>query len=146
VERGIYPAVDPLASFSRILDPRIVGQDHYNVARAVKSVLQRYKELQDIIAILGIEELSDDDKQTVTRARKIERFLSQPHECGSAVHRARRQVREGGRHRARIQGNRRGKNTTIYRSKRFTWWAQIEEVREKAEKCGDGVVFRPARA
>jgi F-type H+-transporting ATPase subunit beta len=78
VERGIYPAVDPLASFSRILDPRIVGQDHYNVARAVKSVLQRYKELQDIIAILGIEELSDEDKQTVARARKIEKFLSQP--------------------------------------------------------------------
>jgi len=78
VERGIYPAVDPLASFSRILDPRIVGQDHYNVARSVKGVLQRYKELQDIIAILGIEELSDDDKQTVARARKIERFLSQP--------------------------------------------------------------------
>ncbi|HWG59661.1 MAG TPA: F0F1 ATP synthase subunit beta [Candidatus Acidoferrales bacterium] len=78
VERGIYPAVDPLASFSRILDPRIVGQDHYTVARAVKSVLQRYKELQDIIAILGIEELSDDDKQTVARARKIEKFLSQP--------------------------------------------------------------------
>ena len=78
VERGIYPAVDPLASFSRILDPRIVGQDHYSVARSVKAVLQRYKELQDIIAILGIEELSDDDKQTVARARKIERFLSQP--------------------------------------------------------------------
>src|ERR1700758_420352 len=78
VERGIYPAVDPLASFSRILDPRIVGQEHYNVARAVKSVLQRYKELKEIIAILGIEELSDDDKQTVTRARKIEKFLSQP--------------------------------------------------------------------
>src|ERR1700722_19975026 len=78
VERGIYPAVDPLASFSRILDPRIVGQEHYNVARSVKAVLQRYKELQDIIAILGIEELSDDDKQTVTRARKIEKFLSQP--------------------------------------------------------------------
>jgi F-type H+/Na+-transporting ATPase subunit beta len=78
VERGIYPAVDPLASFSRILDPRIVGQDHYNVARSVKSVLQRYKELQDIIAILGIEELSDEDKQTVARARKIEKFLSQP--------------------------------------------------------------------
>jgi F-type H+/Na+-transporting ATPase subunit beta len=78
VERGIYPAVDPLASFSRILDPRVVGQEHYNVARAVKSVLQRYKDLQDIIAILGIEELSDDDKQTVARARKIERFLSQP--------------------------------------------------------------------
>ena len=78
VERGIYPAVDPLASYSRILDPRIVGQEHYTVARAVKSVLQRYKELQDIIAILGIEELSDDDKQAVARARKIEKFLSQP--------------------------------------------------------------------
>src|ERR1700737_3693046 len=78
VERGIYPAVDPLASFSRILDPRVVGQEHYNVARGVKSILQRYKDLQDIIAILGIEELSDDDKRTVARARKIERFLSQP--------------------------------------------------------------------
>jgi len=78
VERGIYPAVDPLASFSRILDPRIVGQEHYDVARSVKSVLQRYKDLQDIIAILGIEELSDDDKQAVARARKIEKFLSQP--------------------------------------------------------------------
>src|SRR5712691_3809062 len=78
VERGIYPAVDPLASYSRILDPRIVGADHYAVARSVKSVLQRYKDLQDIIAILGIEELSDDDKRTVARARKIEKFLSQP--------------------------------------------------------------------
>ncbi len=78
VERGIYPAVDPLASYSRILDPRIVGQEHYTVARAVKSVLQRYKDLQDIIAILGIEELSDEDKLTVARARKIEKFLSQP--------------------------------------------------------------------
>ena len=78
VERGIYPAVDPLASFSRILDPRVVGEEHYTVARSVKSVLQRYKELQDIIAILGIEELSDEDKQTVARARKIEKFLSQP--------------------------------------------------------------------
>src|SRR6202007_3030107 len=78
VERGIYPAVDPLASYSRILDPRIVGDEHYNVARAVKGVLQRYKDLQDIIAILGIEELSDEDKQAVARARKIEKFLSQP--------------------------------------------------------------------
>ena len=78
VERGIYPAVDPLASYSRILDARIVGQEHYAVARAVKSILQRYKDLQDIIAILGIEELSDEDKLTVSRARKIERFLSQP--------------------------------------------------------------------
>jgi F-type H+-transporting ATPase subunit beta len=78
VERGIYPAVDPLASSSRILDPRVVGQEHYAVARAVKSILQRYKDLQDIIAILGIEELSDDDKRTVARARRIEKFLSQP--------------------------------------------------------------------
>src|SRR6201997_669011 len=78
VELGIYPAVDPLASFSRILDAHIVGEEHYNVARAVKSVLQRYKDLQDIIAILGIEELSDEDKLAVARARKIERFLSQP--------------------------------------------------------------------
>jgi F-type H+-transporting ATPase subunit beta len=78
VERGIYPAVDPLASFSRILDARIVGQEHYDVARSVKGVLQRYKDLQDIIAILGIEELSDEDKQAVARARKIEKFMSQP--------------------------------------------------------------------
>ncbi|MGH9358589.1 MAG: F0F1 ATP synthase subunit beta [Terriglobia bacterium] len=78
VELGIYPAVDPLASTSRILDPRIVGQDHYQVAQAVKAVLQKYKDLQDIIAILGIDELSDEDKLTVARARKIQRFLSQP--------------------------------------------------------------------
>src|SRR5881397_2990502 len=77
-ELGIYPAVDPLASSSRILDPRIVGDEHYRVARAVKQILQRYKDLQDIIAILGIDELSEDDRLTVTRARKIQRFLSQP--------------------------------------------------------------------
>ncbi len=77
-EQGIYPAVDPLASSSRILDPNIVGQDHYEVARGIQKVLQRYKDLQDIIAILGIDELSDEDKQTVARARKIQRFLSQP--------------------------------------------------------------------
>jgi F-type H+-transporting ATPase subunit beta len=77
-ELGIYPAVDPLASTSRILDPRVIGPDHYNTASAVKSVLQRYKDLQDIIAILGIDELSDEDKLTVARARKIQKFLSQP--------------------------------------------------------------------
>ncbi|MBN2100073.1 MAG: F0F1 ATP synthase subunit beta [Dehalococcoidia bacterium] len=75
---GLYPAVDPLASTSRILDPKIVGEDHYAVARGIQKVLQRYKELQDIIAILGIEELSEEDKLTVARARKIQRFLSQP--------------------------------------------------------------------
>ncbi|MCL5951513.1 MAG: F0F1 ATP synthase subunit beta [Chloroflexi bacterium] len=77
-EKAIFPAVDPLASTSRILDPRVVGQEHYDVARGVQRVLQRYKELQDIIAILGIEELSEDDKLAVARARKIEKFLSQP--------------------------------------------------------------------
>src|ERR1700678_2556834 len=77
-EIGIYPAVDPLGSTSRILDPRIVGQDHYDVAQMVKKLLQRYKDLQDIIAILGIDELSDEDKLTVSRARKVQRFLSQP--------------------------------------------------------------------
>ncbi len=77
-EIGIYPAVDPLASTSRILDPRIVGQEHYEVAQGVKRILQRYKDLQDIIAILGIEELSEDDRQTVSRARKVQKFLSQP--------------------------------------------------------------------
>ena len=78
VEKGIYPAVDPLASTSRILDPTIVGEDHYTTAREVQRVLQRYKDLQDIIAILGVDELSEDDKLIVARARKIERFFSQP--------------------------------------------------------------------
>ena len=78
VELGIYPAVDPLASSSRILDPRVIGEEHYAVARAVKQVLQRYKDLQDIIAILGIDELSEEDKLIVARARKIQKFLSQP--------------------------------------------------------------------
>ena len=75
---GIYPAVDPLTSTSRILTPEIVGQDHYNTARAVQKILQRYKELQDIIAIMGMDELSEEDKLIVNRARKVQRFLSQP--------------------------------------------------------------------
>jgi F-type H+-transporting ATPase subunit beta len=77
-EQGIYPAVDPLDSTSRQLDPNVIGQDHYDTARAVQRVLQRYKELRDIIAILGMDELSEEDKLTVSRARKISRFLSQP--------------------------------------------------------------------
>jgi F-type H+-transporting ATPase subunit beta len=77
-EQGIYPAMDPLTSFSRILDPRVVGEEHYQVTRGVQAVLQRYKDLQDIIAILGVEELSEEDKLTVGRARRIQRFLSQP--------------------------------------------------------------------
>jgi len=83
VELGIYPAVDPLASSSRILDPRIVGEDHYNTAQSVKLILQRYKDLQDIIAILGLDELSDEDKLSVSRARKIQRFFSQPFHVAS---------------------------------------------------------------
>ena len=78
MEQGIYPAVDPLASTSRILDPRVIGEEHYNVARTVQRILQRYRELQDIIAILGIDELSEEDKLTVSRARKIQKFFSQP--------------------------------------------------------------------
>jgi F-type H+-transporting ATPase subunit beta len=77
-EKGIYPAIDPLTSSSRILDPQVVGQHHYDVARRVQTILQRYADLQDIIAILGVDELSEDDKLTVSRARRIERFLSQP--------------------------------------------------------------------
>jgi len=77
-EKGIYPAVDPLDSTSRILDPKYIGQEHYDVAREVQRILQRYKELQDIIAILGIDELSEEDKVMVQRARRIERFLSHP--------------------------------------------------------------------
>src|SRR6516165_873597 len=77
-EKGIYPAVDPLASSSRLLDPQVLGERHYNVARRVQQILQRYRELQDIIAILGVEELSEEDKQVVNRARRIEKFLSQP--------------------------------------------------------------------
>ncbi|WP_315081638.1 F0F1 ATP synthase subunit beta [uncultured Clostridium sp.] len=82
VELGIYPAVDPLESSSRILDPRLVGEEHYNVATKVKNILERYKELQDIIAILGVDELSDEDKAVVSRARKVQRFLSQPFTVG----------------------------------------------------------------
>jgi F-type H+-transporting ATPase subunit beta len=78
VEKGIYPAIDPLGSTSRILDPQVVGEEHYAVAREVQRVLQRYKDLQDIIAILGIDELSEEDKILVSRARKVERFFSQP--------------------------------------------------------------------
>jgi F-type H+-transporting ATPase subunit beta len=77
-EQALFPAVDPLSSYSRILDPAVVGQEHYDVARGVQQVLQRYRDLQDIIAILGVEELSDEDRLTVTRARKLQRFLSQP--------------------------------------------------------------------
>ena len=103
-EIGIYPAVDPLASTSRILDPRVVGEEHYNVARGVQRVLQRYRDLQDIIAILGIDELSEDDKLTVGRARKIQRFLSQPMFVAAMFTGRDGQVRADPRNRSRLQG------------------------------------------
>ena len=78
VEQGIYPAVDPLESTSRILEPSVVGEEHYNTARGVQAILQRYRELQDIISILGMDELAEEDKLIVSRARKVQRFLSQP--------------------------------------------------------------------
>ena len=108
-EKGIYPAVDPLDSTSTILKPDVVGDEHYQVAQEVKEILQRYKELQDIIAILGIDELSDEDRITVQRARKVERFLSQPFFVAEAVHRHRRPVRADRRDGALVQGDHRGR-------------------------------------
>ncbi len=106
-ELGIYPAVDPLASSSRILDPRVIGDDHYDVAKRVKQILQRYKDLQDIIAILGIDELSEEDKLAVSRARKIQLLPVAAVLRGRAVHRPRRQVRDDRRDDQGLQGNRR---------------------------------------
>ncbi len=106
-ELGIYPAVDPLDSTSRILDPRVVGDEHYQVARDVQRVLQTYKSLQDIIAILGMDELSEDDKLVVARARKIQRFLSQPFHVAEVFTGSPGRVREAGRHHQGLQGHRR---------------------------------------
>ena len=91
-ELGIYPAVDPLDSTSRLLDPMVIGEEHYQVARDVQGILQRYKSLQDIIAILGMDELSEEDKLTVARARKIQRFLSQPFDVAAGLHRLARRA------------------------------------------------------
>ena len=104
-EQGIYPAVDPLESTSRILEPDIVGEEHYNIARAVQSTLQKYRELQDIIAILGMEELSDEDKKTVARARRIQRLPVPALLCGGEVQRRARRVRAPARDAARLQGD-----------------------------------------
>jgi F-type H+/Na+-transporting ATPase subunit beta len=136
VEQGIYPAVDPLASTSRILDPRIIGDEHYSVARTVQRILQRYRELQDIIAILGIDELSEEDKLTVSRARKIQKFLSQPFFVAEQFTGIPGQVRPIGRDRPRLQGNyrrqaRRGPEQAFYMV------GGIEEVLEKAQRLHD---------
>ncbi len=103
-EKGIYPAVDPLASNSRILDASVVGQEHYDTARRVQEVLQKYKALQDIIAILGMDELSEEDKLTVARARKIERFMSQPFDVAEVFTGAPWRVRAARRHHQGLQG------------------------------------------
>lgn len=137
VEKGIYPAVDPLASTSRILDPNIVGEDHYRTAREVQRVLQRYKDLQDIIAILGIDELSEDDKLIVSRARKIERFFSQPFFV------AERFTGIPGRYvplKETVRGFREildGKCDDLP-EQAFMMAGTIEDVREKAEKLARG--------
>jgi F-type H+-transporting ATPase subunit beta len=137
VEKGIYPAVDPLTSTSRILDPNIVGLDHYNTAREVQRVLQRYKDLQDIIAILGIDELSEDDKLIVARARKIERFFSQPFFV------AERFTGIAGRYvplNETVRGFREilDGNCDDLPEQAFMMAGTIEDVREKAEKLEKG--------
>jgi len=132
-ELGIYPAVDPLTSTSRILDPRIVGDEHYSVARAVQGILQRYKDLQDIIAILGMDELSEDDKLTVARARKLQRFLSQP------FHVAEQFIGIPGKY-VKIEDTIRGFKEIVdgkhddLPEQAFLYVGPIEEAREKAEK------------
>jgi F-type H+-transporting ATPase subunit beta len=138
VEKGIYPAVDPLGSTSRILDPNIVGEEHYRTAREVQRVLQRYKDLQDIIAILGIDELSEDDKLIVSRARKIERFFSQP------FYVAERFTGIPGRYvplKETVRGFREildGKCDDLP-EQAFMMAGTIEDVRERAEKLAKGV-------
>jgi F-type H+-transporting ATPase subunit beta len=136
-EKGIYPAVDPLASTSRILDPLVVGEDHYTTAREVQLVLQRYKDLQDIIAILGVDELSEDDKLIVSRARKIERFFSQPFFVAQQF------TGTEGRYvplKETVRGFREildGKHDDLT-EQAFMMVGTIEEAREKAEKLGSG--------
>ena len=138
-EIGIYPAVDPLASTSRILDPHIVGEEHYRVAQGVKQILQRYKDLQDIIAILGIDELSEDDKLTVARARKIQKFLSQP------FHVAEQFTGMKGRY-VKVEDTVRSFNEILQGKhdevpeQAFYMVGTIEEVLEKADKLKAGAV------
>ena len=133
-ELGIYPAVDPLASTSRILDPRIIGEEHYNIAQQVKQILQRYKDLQDIIAILGIDELSEEDKLTVARARKIQQLPLAAVPRRRAVHRHQGQVRQAGRHDPRLQGDRRRQARRYSRSRRSTCRGRSTTCSRRAEQ------------
>ncbi|MCI0531068.1 MAG: F0F1 ATP synthase subunit beta [candidate division Zixibacteria bacterium] len=138
-ELGIYPAVDPLTSTSRILDPRVIGEEHYNVARQVQKILQRYKDLQDIIAILGIDELSEDDKLIVARARRIQRFLSQPFFVAEAY------TGTPGKF-VKLTDTVRGFKMIVegkmdeYPEQAFYMVGGIEEVQEKAERLKKGAV------
>ena len=134
VELGIYPAVDPLASTSRILDPRIVGAEHYNVARSVKLVLQKYKDLQDIIAILGIDELSEDDKMVVARARKIQKFLSQPFFVAEQFTGKAGPLREGRRTRSRASRKLSKASTMTFPSRPSTWWEQSRKFSNRLKR------------
>ena len=124
VEKGIYPAVDPLDSTSRALAPGVVSDEHYATATAVQQILQRYKDLQDIIAILGMDELTDEDKLVVSRARKIERFLSQPNFVAEQFTGHARQVRQARGHDQGLPGDHRRASTTICRRRRSTWSAR----------------------
>jgi F-type H+-transporting ATPase subunit beta len=136
-ELGIYPAVDPLDSTSRILDPNVLGEDHYGVARQVQQILQKYKDLQDIIAILGMEELSDEDKLVVARARRIQRFLSQPfHVAETFTGRAGKYVAV----KETIRGFKEiieGKHDDLPEGA-FYMVGGIEEARERAEQMSSG--------
>ena len=132
---GIYPAVDPLDSTSRQVDPNVIGEEHYNTTRAVQATLQRYKELRDIIAILGMDELSPEDKLAVSRARKIQRFLSQPFPWRRSVHRLARQVRVAQGHDQGLQDDRRTANATRCPSRPSTWSARSRKRSRKRRRC-----------
>ena len=132
--QAIFPAVDPLDSTSRILDPLVIGEEHYDVARQVQEILQHYKALKDIIAILGMDELSEDDKLTVARARKIQRFLSPALLRGRAVHQLARQVRRAGGHHPLASRRSATANTTTCPEQAFYMVGGIEEAVAKAEK------------
>ena len=134
VELGIYPAVDPLASTSRILDPRIIGDEHYNVARAVKQVLQRYKDLQDIIAILGIDELSEEDKLTVGARAQDPAVPVAAVLRRRAVHRLRRQVRADRRDGRAASRRSSTASTTTCRSRRSTWSGRSKKRSKKRRR------------
>ena len=144
-EKGIYPAVDPLDSTSRMLDPRVVGEEHYQVARQVQQILQRYKSLQDIIAILGMDELSEEDKLTVARARKIERFLSQPFHVAEVFTGSPGEFVSTRRHDQGLQGPRATASTTTCRSRPSTWSAPSRRPSRRPRSSPPRPPERPGR-